>query len=213
TMDRARYRYSRSSVGCTVGRNARLATSPSSTARSLMRMSCSKAYVSQASRSPSLDPKWWRSSPGDTPASRAMSRTVAPSMPRSVNSRSAASRIRARAVRSSNAGWAMRFSYTRVRPTIRAYMDRRQMYRRGLVSFTSGEDARERIVALTAEGRALLPAIQAEWTATRAAVRTLDAELPCRLHDLVAALQEALDRRPLRARIADAAADLDPPYR
>jgi len=88
-----------------------------------------------------------------------------------------------------------------------------QMYRRGLVSFTSGEDARERIVALTAEGRALLPAIQAEWTATRAAVRTLDAELPCRLHDLVAALQEALDRRPLRARIADAAADLDPPYR
>jgi DNA-binding MarR family transcriptional regulator len=84
-----------------------------------------------------------------------------------------------------------------------------QMNRRGLVRLEPGRDARERIVHLTAKARSLLPAIQAEWAATSAAAAALDAELPFPLSDLLAALSEALRRRPFRQRIADAARTLD----
>ena len=59
---------------------------------------------SHARRSSSLDPKWCRSSPGDTPAVAAIPRIVVRSYPSSAKCLIAASRIRARPVRSFAAG-------------------------------------------------------------------------------------------------------------
>ncbi|MEV4543565.1 MarR family winged helix-turn-helix transcriptional regulator [Micromonospora echinaurantiaca] len=84
-----------------------------------------------------------------------------------------------------------------------------QMARAGLVELTRGADARQRIVHLTDRARELLPVIEAEWTATTAAMRELDAELPVPLADLLHAVLAAVGRRPLRQRIADAG--LPPP--
>ncbi|WP_271217549.1 MarR family winged helix-turn-helix transcriptional regulator [Streptosporangium carneum] len=80
-----------------------------------------------------------------------------------------------------------------------------QMSRSGLVLLEPGEDARQHIVHLTARARSMLPAIQAEWAATSAAAAALDDELPCPLGEVLSALSEALERRPFRLRIADAA--------
>ncbi|WP_155372628.1 MarR family winged helix-turn-helix transcriptional regulator [Catellatospora vulcania] len=79
-----------------------------------------------------------------------------------------------------------------------------QMNRAGLVDLTPGADARQRLVTLTAKARALLPVVTAEWSATTAAMRTLDTELSIPLADLLTELATALTRRPFRARIADA---------
>jgi DNA-binding MarR family transcriptional regulator len=76
-----------------------------------------------------------------------------------------------------------------------------QLARAGLVALSPGADARQRIVTLTDHARALLPAIEAEWAATTAAMRELDAELPMPLADLLAAVLSALERRPFRDRI------------
>lgn len=84
-----------------------------------------------------------------------------------------------------------------------------QMNTRGLVTLAPGTDARQRIVHLTDRTRALLPTIRAEWAASTAAVAALDRELPFPVSDLVAALSAALEQRPFRDRIADAAATLD----
>ncbi|WP_199235712.1 MarR family winged helix-turn-helix transcriptional regulator [Micromonospora sp. S4605] len=84
-----------------------------------------------------------------------------------------------------------------------------QMARAGLVELIRGADARQRIVHLTDRARDLLPVIEAEWTATTAAMRELDAELPVPLADLLHAVLAAVGRRPLRQRIADAG--LPPP--
>ncbi|MDO3705673.1 MarR family transcriptional regulator [Micromonospora sp. C28SCA-DRY-2] len=84
-----------------------------------------------------------------------------------------------------------------------------QMARAGLVELAPGADARHRIVHLTDRARELLPVIEAEWAATTAALRDLDAELPVPLADLLRAVLAAVDRRPLRRRIADAG--LPPP--
>ncbi|SCG38898.1 MarR family winged helix-turn-helix transcriptional regulator [Micromonospora humi] len=73
----------------------------------------------------------------------------------------------------------------------------------GLVTLTPGADARHRIVTLTDRARTLLPAVEAEWAATTAAVRRLDTELPVPLADELYAVLDALRRRPLRDRIAD----------
>ncbi|MFI5834100.1 MarR family winged helix-turn-helix transcriptional regulator [Micromonospora sp. NPDC051300] len=73
----------------------------------------------------------------------------------------------------------------------------------GLVTLAPGADARHRIVTLTDRARALLPAVEAEWAATTAAVRRLDTELPVPLADELYAVLDALRRRPLRERIAD----------
>jgi len=78
-----------------------------------------------------------------------------------------------------------------------------QMSRAGLVTLTPGADGRQRIVALTDRARSLLPVIEAEWAATTAAMRRLDAELPVPLADELYAVLAALRRRPLRDRIAD----------
>lgn len=80
-----------------------------------------------------------------------------------------------------------------------------EMRRRGFVVIKPGEDARQRVVHLTAKARALLPKIEAEWAATASAAAEMDAELPFPLADLVPAIAEALERRPFRQRIVESA--------
>ncbi|SHN38233.1 MarR family winged helix-turn-helix transcriptional regulator [Actinacidiphila paucisporea] len=80
-----------------------------------------------------------------------------------------------------------------------------QMARAGLVTHTPDpHDARRRLVELTDRAHALLPRIQAEWQATAAAMRELDAELAMPLGDLLAQVARAVERRPFGARIAAA---------
>jgi DNA-binding MarR family transcriptional regulator len=81
-----------------------------------------------------------------------------------------------------------------------------QMSRKGLVTLEPGEDARQRIVHLTPSARALLPLLDAEWRATEAAATELEAELSYPVSTLLAELIDALERRPMRERIAAAAA-------
>ncbi|MGN9908376.1 MarR family winged helix-turn-helix transcriptional regulator [Phytohabitans sp. LJ34] len=76
-----------------------------------------------------------------------------------------------------------------------------QMTRAGLVTLSPGADARQRIVALTPLAKSLLPTIEAEWAATAAAMRELDAELPMPLADLLTAVLSALGRRSFRERV------------
>jgi DNA-binding MarR family transcriptional regulator len=80
-----------------------------------------------------------------------------------------------------------------------------QMSRSGLVVLEPGTDARQRIVHLTPKAEALLPVLDAEWAATSAAAAELEAELPFPLGDLLDQAALALERRPFRDRIADAA--------
>ncbi|MEG8276454.1 MarR family winged helix-turn-helix transcriptional regulator [Streptomyces sp. AHA2] len=80
-----------------------------------------------------------------------------------------------------------------------------QMARAGLVTHTPDpSDARRRLVGLTAKARALLPRIEAEWEATRAAMAELDAELSVPLAQVLTEAVEAVARRPFRERIASA---------
>ncbi|AXG79483.1 MarR family winged helix-turn-helix transcriptional regulator [Streptomyces paludis] len=80
-----------------------------------------------------------------------------------------------------------------------------QMAKDGLVTLTPGEDARRRLVELTPKAEALLPALNAEWAATTAAATALEAELPYPLSRLISETLEALDRHPMRNRIASQA--------
>jgi len=92
-----------------------------------------------------------------------------------------------------------------------------EMAHRGLVELArDATDARQRLVRLSVKGEQLLPAIDAEWAATAAAMVALDAELSAPLSRIIAELSAALERRPFRRRIADAAAamsGLDPTLR
>lgn len=81
-----------------------------------------------------------------------------------------------------------------------------QMIERGLVRFESSGDARERIVALTPAGNAMVPQLQKHWQATNSAAEMLDAELSMPLSDLLREAIEALDRKPFARRIGAAAA-------
>ncbi|GAB2958904.1 MarR family winged helix-turn-helix transcriptional regulator [Saccharothrix stipae] len=76
-----------------------------------------------------------------------------------------------------------------------------QMRRDGLVDLKPGDDARTRIVHLTDRARAILPTLDAEWTATTTAAHDLDAELPYPLTTLVDATLRALREKPMRDRI------------
>ncbi|MFF1417884.1 MarR family transcriptional regulator [Streptomyces sp. NPDC058280] len=82
-----------------------------------------------------------------------------------------------------------------------------RMAKAGLVALTAGEDARHRMVRLTPGAEELLPALDAEWTATAAAATAFEAELPYSLSRLIGEALEALDRRSMRQRIADQAPD------
>jgi DNA-binding MarR family transcriptional regulator len=79
-----------------------------------------------------------------------------------------------------------------------------RMARDGLVTTEPGADARTRVVALTPLARELLPTLEAEYDATTAAAAALEAELSMPLSALLDEVFEALRRRPMRARIADA---------
>lgn len=80
-----------------------------------------------------------------------------------------------------------------------------QMARQDLVVTEAGaDDARVRIVRLTPKAEALLPALEREWAATVTAVRAFEAELPYPLGRLVEEALAALERTPLRDRIAGA---------
>ena len=80
-----------------------------------------------------------------------------------------------------------------------------QMRGAGLVSSEAGVggDGRTRTVALTDEGRSLVPLLEAEWRATEAAVRELDDELPVPLSRVAADLGAALEARSFRQRLED----------
>jgi DNA-binding MarR family transcriptional regulator len=82
------------------------------------------------------------------------------------------------------------------------------MSREGLLTVEAGaRDARQKMVRLSAEGRALLPRIQACWKATRTAADGLDAELPYALSQALDDAIRALAARPFGQRIRDARAD------
>ncbi|AXB44943.1 MarR family winged helix-turn-helix transcriptional regulator [Amycolatopsis albispora] len=77
-----------------------------------------------------------------------------------------------------------------------------QMRKLDFAELHPGTDARERIVHLTAKTRELLPVLDAEWTATEAALAEFEAELPGSLSELVAAATRALEARPFHERVS-----------
>ena len=76
------------------------------------------------------------------------------------------------------------------------------MAARGLVELRAGSDARQRVVHLTRKAQRLRPVLDAEWTATTAAVRELGAELSAPLETIARELTDALQRRTFHDRIA-----------
>lgn len=83
------------------------------------------------------------------------------------------------------------------------------MQKHGLVSVTpSPLDARQKQVALSEQGEALLPRLQRCWKATSAAAASLDADLPHPLSGILAEAIAALEQRPFGARIRAARAGL-----
>lgn len=81
----------------------------------------------------------------------------------------------------------------------------------GLVDVVPGTDARSKKVSLTPAAATMVDRLAAEWRATEAAVRELEAELPYPLSRVVADIEEALARRSFHDRIAARLAD-DPAW-
>lgn len=80
------------------------------------------------------------------------------------------------------------------------------MIREGLlISESSLEDSRQRVVELTRYGRDLLPRLQACWEAVTTAANSLDADLPFPLSQLLDLAIEALANEPFATRIQAAA--------
>lgn len=80
-----------------------------------------------------------------------------------------------------------------------------QMTAAGIVAVTRGEDdARQRIVALTRTGKALLPRLEDHWRAARIATASLDTETGGVLVEVINRANAALDRRPFADRLAAA---------
>lgn len=76
------------------------------------------------------------------------------------------------------------------------------MRRDGLVDVVPGDDdARTRVVALTDAGRALVPALEAEWRATEAAIAQLETEIAYPLTQVVRDIEAALAKRSFHDRI------------
>lgn len=76
-----------------------------------------------------------------------------------------------------------------------------QMAERGLVTLRAGDDARERIVALTPRAERIVPQLERLWATTEAAARTLDEELGLSLPDVLARTLDLLERRPFAERL------------
>ncbi|MEU7901412.1 MarR family transcriptional regulator [Actinoplanes sp. NPDC049118] len=77
------------------------------------------------------------------------------------------------------------------------------MRKAGLVERADDTDGRTRRVRLTGRARELVPFLSAEWRATEATVRALDAELEYPLMRVVADLRGALAARPFAERLRD----------
>ncbi len=76
------------------------------------------------------------------------------------------------------------------------------MIREGLlVSESSLEDSRQRVITMTRHGRDLLPRLQACWEAVTAAANSLDADLPFPLSQLLDLTIQALANKPFETRI------------
>lgn len=82
-----------------------------------------------------------------------------------------------------------------------------QMKRDGLVDYARGADARERLVALSPAGLALLPELRECWAATHAAAHDLMREIGVPLDRVVTAAITALYKRRFLDRIDAVTAD------
>ncbi|MBT1672835.1 MarR family winged helix-turn-helix transcriptional regulator [Curtobacterium flaccumfaciens] len=69
------------------------------------------------------------------------------------------------------------------------------------VALENGSDGRTRLVHLTAKGKEVLSIVQAEWTATEAALQEIDSELPYSFQQVVRDLDAATSRLSLRNRV------------
>ena len=79
------------------------------------------------------------------------------------------------------------------------------MVKEGLLRAKAGrEDGRQKLVSLTPKARELIPQLERCWQATAAAARSLEAELPHSLTEVLAKAIEALDRQSFGQRIASA---------
>ena len=78
------------------------------------------------------------------------------------------------------------------------------MRKAGLVDEAPNDDGRTRRVRLSARGRDLLPFLEAEWRATEATARDLEAEIPYALSRVVEDIEAALVRRSFKQRLDDA---------
>ncbi|MEU6641859.1 MarR family transcriptional regulator [Saccharomonospora sp. NPDC046836] len=76
-----------------------------------------------------------------------------------------------------------------------------QLARDELVTVSLGEDARQRIVRLAPQASRIVSVVNAEWVATVAAARELEAELPYSMSQLIDEMFAALERRSLRSRV------------
>ncbi|MGH3658733.1 MAG: MarR family winged helix-turn-helix transcriptional regulator [Micromonosporaceae bacterium] len=72
-----------------------------------------------------------------------------------------------------------------------------------LVESAENVDGRTRRIQLSGKGRELLPFLRAEWRATEATVRELEAETPYPVSRAVRDIQAALAKRSFRQRLAD----------
>ncbi|HEX6832691.1 MAG TPA: helix-turn-helix domain-containing protein [Rudaea sp.] len=79
-----------------------------------------------------------------------------------------------------------------------------QMAKHGLVTLRAGGDARERIVRLTPDAKAMIPALKKQWAATSAAAQALDEELSMPLTQLLREAIDALEKRSFADRLAAA---------
>lgn len=83
-----------------------------------------------------------------------------------------------------------------------------QMSRDGLIEMQVGDDARERIVALSPAALAMLPTLETQWAITNAAAQALDGELSMPLSQLLREAIDALERQPFKARMGQAKVSL-----
>ncbi|MFL6709112.1 MAG: MarR family winged helix-turn-helix transcriptional regulator [Massilia sp.] len=85
------------------------------------------------------------------------------------------------------------------------------MKKEGLVEVVAGQDSRQRLVTLSAAGKAMLPRLQRCWAATSAAAASLDADVPHPLSATLAQAILALQERPFIERIRAAASTTGEP--
>ncbi|MDL5199806.1 MarR family transcriptional regulator [Streptomyces sp. ALI-76-A] len=82
----------------------------------------------------------------------------------------------------------------------------------GWVRTVAGDDARSKKVTLTERALAIVDRLGAEWRATEAALAEIEAEIPYPLSQVVADIEQALDRKSFHDRIAEKLAQ-DPAWR